>query len=59
MRSVTGLVSRIRIAGELIQFFWHNKWWWLSPMIVVLLMLGLLIIFAESSAIGPFVYTLF
>jgi len=39
---------------------WHHKWWWLTPMILVLLLVvGGLVIFAQSSAIAPFIYTLF
>jgi hypothetical protein len=52
-------VNRAGIAGELLQFFWQRKWWWMTPMILVLLLLGLLIVFAQSSAIAPFIYTLF
>jgi hypothetical protein len=52
-------VGRLSIAGELLQFFWQNKWWWLTPMILVLLLFGGLVIFAQSSAIAPFIYTLF
>ena len=59
MRLGEGIASRAGIAGELLQFFWQRKWWWLTPMIVVLLLLGGLIIFAQSSAIAPFIYTLF
>jgi hypothetical protein len=32
---------------------------WLIPIIIVLLLLGLLIVFGGSSAIAPFIYTLF
>lgn len=59
MRFVESLASRMSIAGEMVQFFWQNKWWWLTPMIVVLLMFAALVIFAQSSAIAPFIYTLF
>ena len=59
MRLGKRIASRAGIAGELLQFFWQRKWWWLTPMIVVLLLLGGLIIFAQSSAIAPFIYTLF
>jgi hypothetical protein len=59
MRLIEGLVNRLGIAGELLSFFWQRKWWWLSPMILLLLMLGGLIIFAQSSAVAPFIYTLF
>jgi hypothetical protein len=59
MRMIDSLASRMGIAGELLQFFWQNKWWWLTPMIVLLLAFGFLVIFAQSSAIAPFIYTLF
>ena len=58
-RFIGGLVDRAGIAGELLAYFWNHKWWWLTPMIVVLLLVGALIIFAQSSAIAPFIYTLF
>ncbi len=51
--------GKLSIVGELLQFFWQNKWWWLTPMILVLLLVGGLVIFAQSSAIAPFIYTLF
>jgi hypothetical protein len=47
------------VAGELFSFFLNNKRWWLVPMIVVLFLLGALIVLAQSSAIAPFIYTLF
>jgi len=59
MRLMESLASRIGIGGELLQFFWQHKWWWLTPMILVLLLVGILVIFAQSSAIAPFIYTLF
>ena len=59
MRVIDGIVSRIGIAGELLAFFWQHKWWWLTPLILGLLLVGGLVIFAQSSAIAPFIYTLF
>lgn len=50
---------RFGIAGELLAFFWSNKRWWMLPMILVLLVFGVLMILAQSSAIAPFIYTLF
>ena len=41
------------------KFFWEHKAWWLLPMFLVFLILGLLIVFAKSSAVVPFVYILF
>lgn len=51
--------GRLSLAGELVRFFWQNKWWWLVPMIVVLLGLGALLVFVQTSAIAPLIYTLF
>jgi len=59
MQFVGNLLSRMGIAGELLQFFWQRKWWWLTPMILMLLLMSGLVIFAQSSAIAPFIYTLF
>jgi hypothetical protein len=47
------------VAGELIGFLWQRKLWWLIPIVTLLLILGLLLIFASASGIGPFIYTLF
>jgi hypothetical protein len=47
------------VAGELVGFLWQRKLWWLIPMVVMLLMFGLLLIFASSSGVAPFIYTLF
>jgi hypothetical protein len=66
MRSIMGVVSAARTAAgrfgtvaELFSFFWSNRRWWLVPMLVALFLLGALIILAQSSAIAPFIYTLF
>ena len=53
------LLSRLGIFGELLTFFWQRKLWWMIPMIVVLLLFVVLLVFAQGSAIGPFIYTLF
>ena len=59
MKRIEAFASRLGIMGDLLSFFWQNKWWWLTPMILMLLGLGGLIIFAQASAIAPFIYTLF
>lgn len=37
----------------------ERKKLWLAPIFLVLLILGLLIVFGGSSALAPFIYTLF
>lgn len=44
---------------DLWSFMRVRKKFWLGPIIVVMLLLGALIVFAQGSAIAPFIYTLF
>ncbi len=50
---------RFGIAGELVSFFARNKRWWMLPVICVVLLTAVIIIVAQSSALAPFIYTLF
>ncbi|MCD6327091.1 hypothetical protein J7M28_06015 [bacterium] len=52
-------MGKIAIAKELWQFLRIRKKFWLLPIVIVLLLLGMVIIFGESSALAPFIYTLF
>tara|TARA_R100001143_G_C3360893_1_gene135512 strand:- start:12882 stop:13031 length:150 start_codon:yes stop_codon:yes gene_type:complete len=47
------------IISDMWQFMKERKKFWLAPVIIVLLFLGILIVFGGSSAIAPFIYTLF
>jgi hypothetical protein len=49
----------MEIIKELWNFMKERKKFWLAPIILILIVLGLLIVFGGSSAIAPFVYTLF
>ncbi|WP_299763677.1 DUF5989 family protein [uncultured Dokdonia sp.] len=40
-------------------FMKERKKFWLLPIIIVLLVLGILIVLGGSSALAPFVYSLF
>ncbi|MBX7182500.1 MAG: hypothetical protein K1X82_10330 [Bacteroidia bacterium] len=44
---------------DLLDFLKERKKWWLIPIIISIILIGLLLIFAESSPIAPFVYPLF
>ena len=43
---------------ELWDFLSERKKWWLLPIIVVLVLVGMLVAFS-STAVAPFIYTLF
>ena len=49
--------------GEFLKDLWDfmkvRKKFWLAPIIIVLLLLGALLIFAQGSAVAPFIYTIF
>jgi hypothetical protein len=40
-------------------FIKERKKFWLVPVIVVILLISILIVFGGSSALAPFIYTLF
>jgi len=44
---------------ELLEYLWKNKAWWITPPIIVFLIFGAMILFAETSPVGSFVYMLF
>lgn len=52
-------MSNVALARELWQFMKVRKKWWLLPILVVMLLIGALLIFAQGSALAPFIYTIF
>ncbi len=52
-------MARRGVLGELWAFMKARKKWWLLPIIVVLLLVGALLVFAQGSALAPFIYTIF
>jgi hypothetical protein len=52
-------MAKSRVLKEFWQFLLVEKKYWLMPIVVVFVLFGLLIVFSQSSAIAPFIYTLF
>jgi len=52
-------MGKLAILREFWDFLCVRKKWWLAPIVIMLLLLGLLIFFTQSSAVAPFIYTLF
>ena len=48
-----------RVLTEFLQFLREEKKYWLAPIVVVFVLFGMLIVFSQSSAVAPFIYTLF
>jgi hypothetical protein len=47
------------LVRELWAFMRVRKKWWLLPLITVMLLVGMLLVFAQGSALAPFIYTIF
>ena len=52
-------MSQPGLTRELWGFLKARKKWWLLPIIMVLLLVGALLVFAQGSAVAPFIYTIF
>jgi hypothetical protein len=52
-------MARSSLLRELWAFMRVRKKWWLLPIVVMMLLVGLLIAFAQGSALAPFIYTIF
>lgn len=52
-------MGKFSLLGEFWDFLKTRKRFWLLPLVVILMLLGALIVLTESSAVAPFIYTLF
>ena len=53
------VMAKQSLLRDFVEFIKHEKKWWLIPLLVVLLLVSLLIIFAQSSPLAPFIYPFF
>lgn len=51
--------GKLAIFGDIWLFLRVRRKWWLAPMLIVFLLFGVLLVFAETSALAPFLYTFF
>jgi len=56
---IQGMITNMGVVGEVLSFLWQRKLWWLIPLVTALLVFGLLLVFATTSGVAPFIYTLF
>ncbi len=52
-------MAKVKVLKEFLNFLRKEKKFWIIPIVVVIVLFGLLLVFAQSSAVGPFIYTLF
>jgi Family of unknown function (DUF5989) len=59
VRKLADASHRIGIMGEFFGYLWRAKLWWMMPMFFIIFLFGLLLILGQSSALAPFIYTIF
>lgn len=47
------------ITREIWAYLRERKKWWLAPVILMMLFVGAVLVFAQGSALAPFIYTIF
>lgn len=52
-------MAKSHVLWELWEFLKHERKYWLAPIVLVMVLFGLLMAFAQSSVVAPFIYTLF
>jgi hypothetical protein len=52
-------MAKSSITRELWAFMRVRKKFWLLPIIIVMVLVGALMVFAQGSALAPFIYTIF
>lgn len=52
-------MGKSRVLSEFWQLLMQEKKYWMVPVVIIFLLFGLLIVFSQSSAVAPFIYTLF
>jgi hypothetical protein len=52
-------MSKRAIIREFVTFLREEKKWWIAPIAVFLVLFGLVLVLAKSSALAPFIYSLF
>jgi len=52
-------MGKMGLLKEFWEFLKVRKRYWLLPIVFILFLLGVIIVLTESSAVAPFIYTLF
>ena len=53
------ILRRVGIIGEFFTFLWEQKLYWMIPMMVIIVLVILISLLGQTTAVGPFIYTLF
>jgi len=49
----------LNLLKNILSFLWVSKKWYLFPLVFILVLFGLVMVFAQGSALAPFIYAIF
>lgn len=52
-------MGKMSLIKEIWLYLRQNKKYWMIPIIFILILMSVLLIFAQSSALAPFIYSIF
>jgi hypothetical protein len=52
-------MSKLNTVVEVGRFLLRRKRYWMIPVVLLLVLLGAILVFAQGSALAPFIYTMF
>jgi len=52
-------MPKTQVLVEIWQLMKLNKKYWLFPIVITLVLIGVLLVAAQSSALAPFIYSMF
>ena len=52
-------MAQASLGKELWHYMRERKKFWLIPIVVIMVLVGGLLVFAQGSALAPFIYTIF
>jgi len=52
-------MSKLSMAKEVWLLLRQHRKFWLVPIVVLLMLIGVLLVFAQTSILAPFIYTIF
>ena len=59
LNTLNNIAGRFSVLGGLFKYLWTNKMWWLIPMVAVLSVAGVILLIAQTTPLGVFIYTIF
>jgi len=52
-------MGKISLVKEIWMYLRQNKKYWLIPILFILILMSVLLVLAQSSALAPFIYSIF